>query len=135
MIDFNKETTRNILSVVIGVLTSVVLFLIGGLILLLLIASKAKGHGEESDLGNITLAGVILLFVCCFAGGFITGKISTKSDWIHGIIAGIVLIILFLAMSEFVVDKESLISTFAIIPFTLAGTYIAILQKRKTFNN
>lgn len=129
--NFNKQTSRNILSVVVGVLTSVALFLIGGLILLLFIASKAKGHGEESDLGNITLAGIILLFVSCFVGGIVTGKVSTKSDWIHGIITGAVLIFLFTIMGNFTIDNESIISSILIIPFTLAGIYFAINQKRK----
>ncbi len=131
MSDPNKLITRNILSVVIGVLTSIVLFLMGGLALLIFIASNAKGHGEDSDLSKITLAGIILLFFCCFAGGFITGKISTKSDWIHGIITGAVLIILFAIMSDFTIDSESIISSILIIPFTLAGTYFAIKQKSK----
>lgn len=127
----NKHVTRNILSVVTGVLTAVSLFLIGGLILLLNIASKVKGHGEESNLGNISLAGFFLLFICCFSGGFVTGKISTKNDWIPGTITGIVLLILFLIVGEFTIDKESILSLILIIPITLFGNLVAIRIKKK----
>ena len=39
---------RNIMSVVIGVIIAAALFSLAALIMLLTIASKVKGHGEES---------------------------------------------------------------------------------------
>lgn len=125
----DKQTTRNILSVIAGVITAAALFLLGGLILLLNIASKSKGHGEESDLGNISLSGIILLVICCFAGGFVTGKISTKKNIVHGLICGIVLVALMTFMGEAAFDNESIISAVIIIISTLAGTFVAEKMK------
>ena len=127
----NNQTTRNILSVIAGVLIASALFMLGGLILLLFIASKVKGHGEESDLGNITLTSIIILSICCFIGGFVTGRISYKSNLIYGAITGSILIVLFALMSNLILDKESVISYLIIISVTLTGTFFAVKMKKK----
>jgi hypothetical protein len=127
----NSQTIRNILSVIAGVLIASAIFLLGGLILLLFIASKVKGHGEESDLGNITLTSIIILSICCFFGGFVTGRISSKSDLSYGAITGLVLIVLFAFMSNLIFDKESVISYIIIISVTLTGAFFAVRMKKK----
>ena len=131
----NKQLGRNIFSVVAGVLTSSVLFMLAGLILLLFIASKAKRHGEESDLGKfsngIDIAAIITMFVCCSLGGFVTGKISTKNDLIHGSITAVVLIFLLAYISDFKFTSTDAINYLLIIPFTLAGTVLAMRMKKR----
>ena len=133
----NNQTGRNIFSVVAGVLTSVILFLLAGLILLLFIASKAKGHGEESNLEKdsdpISIGIIITTFICCAVGGFVTGKISTKNDIIQGSITAIVLIFLQAYISEFKFASTDIFNYLIIIPFTLIGTAFSIrMKKQKT---
>lgn len=131
----NKRTGRNIFSVVGGVLTSAALFMLAGLILLLFIASKVKGHGEENDLeplsGRIDIAAIITMFVCCSLGGYVTGRISTKNDLIHGCITAVVLIFLLAYISEFKFTSTDIFNYLIIIPFTLAGTYLAMRVKKR----
>ena len=61
---------RNIMSVVIGVIIAAALFSLAALIMLLTIASKVKGHGEESDLDGISkvfdVVSFHVIFTCCF---------------------------------------------------------------------
>ncbi len=131
----NKQIGRNIFSVVAGVLTSSALFMLAGLILLLFIASKAKGHGEESDFGKfsggIDIAAIITMFVCCLLGGYVTGKISTKNDLIHGSITAVFLILLLAYISEFKFTNTDILNYLLIIPFTLTGTILAIRMKKQ----
>lgn len=131
----NSQTGRNIFSVIAGVLSSVILFLLAGLIFLLFIASKAKGHGEESNLEKdsdpISIGIIITTFICCAVGGFVTGKISTKNDLIHGSITAIVLFFLQAYISEFKFASNELINYLVILPFTLAGTLLAIRMKKE----
>ncbi|MDZ4795266.1 MAG: hypothetical protein SGI83_13380 [Bacteroidota bacterium] len=130
-----KQTGRNIFSVVAGVLTSSALFMLAGLVLLLFIASKAKGHGEESDFGKysdgIDMAAIITMFFSCSLGGFVTGKISTKNDLIHGVITAAVLIFLLTYISEFKFTNTDILNYLLIIPFTLTGTFLAIRMKKR----
>jgi predicted neutral ceramidase superfamily lipid hydrolase len=131
----NKEIVRNVFSVVAGVLVSYVLYLLFGLILLLFIASKVKGHGEESGLKKLSttldITSIIALFICCLLGGFVTGKISTKKDMIHGGITAIVSCILLVIISDFDFSNESLVYYLVSILATLLGTTLAIKQKKK----
>ncbi len=133
----NTQTSRNVFSVIAGVLTSVILFFLAGLILLLFIASKTKGHGEASNLekssDSISISMIIGTFICCAVGGFVTGKISTKNDMIHGSITAAVLIFLLAYISEFKFTSTDIFNYLIIIPFTLAGTTLSIrMKKRKT---
>jgi hypothetical protein len=133
-----NNTGRNIFSVVAGVITSSLLFMLAGLIMLLFIASKAKGHGEESDFekttDTISIGMIAALFICCLLGGFVTGRISTKSDVIHGSITGGVLIFLLAYISSFSFNGSDIINYLLIIPFTLAGTFLAMrMKKRKVY--
>ena len=125
---------RNIFSVVAGVITSSALFMLSALILLLFIASKAKGHGEESDFekfsGGIDIAAIITMFICCALGGFVTGRISTKNDLIHGSITAVILIFLLAYISEFKFTSNDVINYLVIVPFTLTGTFLAIRTKK-----
>ena len=131
----NKQTGRNIFSVVAGVLTSSSLFMLSGLILLLFIASKAKGHGEESGLeklsGEINITTIITMFVCCSSGGYVTGKISTKNDLIHGGITAAVLMFLLAYIAEFKFSNADIFNYLLIIFFTLTGTMLAIKIKKR----
>ncbi|MGB3007107.1 MAG: TIGR04086 family membrane protein [Chitinophagaceae bacterium] len=132
-----NETGRNIISVIAGVIIAAVIFMLAGLILLLNLASKVKGHGEESDFndisGNFSIAALIITFSCCFLGGYVTGRISTKKDLIHGAITGLVLTLLLAYISDFSLNGESITYYLTIIPFTLLGTLLAIwFKKRKT---
>ena len=131
----NKQLGRNIFSVVAGVLTSSVLFMLAGLILLLFIASKAKGHGEENNFGKfssgIDIAAIITMFVCCSLGGYITGRISTKNDIIHGSITAFVLIFLLAYISDFKFTSTDILNYLLIIPFTLTGIILAIRMKKR----
>ena len=133
----NKQTGRNVFSVVAGVLTSSALFMLAGLIMLLFIASKAKGHGEESDLGKLSggidIAAIITTFICCALGGYVTGRISTKNDLIHGGITAVVLIFLLAYISEFKFTSTDILNYLLIIPFTLTGTFLAIRMKKKQY--
>ena len=130
----NKQTARNIFSVVAGVLISSVLFMLAGLIMLLFIASKAKGHGEESDFGKssgaISVGMIVAMFICCALGGYITGKISTKNYLIHGSITAVILIFLLAYISEFKFTSNDVINYLIIVPFTLTGTFLAIQMKK-----
>ena len=135
-----KEILKNIFSVVAGVLVSAALYMLFGLILLLFIASKAKGHGEESGLETISttldITTVIALFICSLLGGFVAGSISTKKDKIHGIITAIISCILLASISDFEFNKESIISYLVCIFATLFGTSLAIkLKKKRAFQN
>ena len=131
----NKQTGRNVFSVVAGVLTSSALFMLAGLIMLLFIASKAKGHGEESDFGKssgaISIGMIVAMFICCALGGFVTGKISTKNDLIHGSITAVILIFLLVYISEFKFTSTDILNYLLIIPFTLTGTFLAVRTKKK----
>lgn len=130
----NGQIGRNVFSVVAGVLTSSALFMLAGLIMLLFIASKTKGHGEESDFGDTSTisAGMIAAtFVSCAMGGFVTGRVSTKSDVIHGCITAAVLIFLLAYISDFKFTNSEAINYLLIIPFTLTGTWLAIKMKKR----
>lgn len=131
----NNEMVRNIFSVVAGVLVSAVLYLLFGLILLLFIASKAKGHGEESGLENLSttldITSIIALFICGLLGGFVTGRISTKKDMIHGITTAFVSTILLASIFYFDLNKESIVCYLVGILATLTGTSLAIKLKNK----
>ncbi|HQW44179.1 MAG: TIGR04086 family membrane protein [Chitinophagaceae bacterium] len=126
---------RNIMSVVIGVIIAAALFSLAALIMLLTIASKVKGHGEESDLDGISkvfdVVSFLVIFTCCFIGGYITGRISTKKDMIHGAITGIVLIVLLAYASDFDKSTEAIIYYVVILPFTLIGTLMAVRVKKR----
>ncbi|MEO5945945.1 MAG: hypothetical protein ABIP79_03955 [Chitinophagaceae bacterium] len=130
-----NQTGRNIFSVIAGVLTSVLLFSLAGLILLLFIASKAKGHGEENNFAkasaSISISVIITTFICCALGGFVTGKISTKNDIIHGSITAVVLIFLLAYISEFKFTSTDIFNYLIIIPFTLAGVALSIRMKKR----
>jgi MFS family permease len=136
----NKEILRNIFSVVAGVFVSSALYLLFGLILLIFIASKIKGHGEESGLEKIStsldIASVIALFICCILGGYVTGIISTKKDMVHGSIAAIISSILLASINNFEFNKESIVYYLVSILATLFGTSLASkLKKKKTLQN
>lgn len=140
MSNSNKNVGRNIFSVVAGVITSAMLFMLAGLIMLLFIASKVKGHGEENDTektkNEISIGMIVATFICCAVGGFVTGRISTKSDLIHGSITAVVLVIMLAAISDFSTSNYDLLNYIVIIPFTLAGTFLAIrMKKRKVVAN
>ena len=126
---------RNIMSVVIGVIIAAALFSLAALIMLLTIASKVKGHGEESDLDGISkvfdVVSFLVIFTCFFIGGYITGRISTKKDMIHGAITGIVLIVLLAYASDFDKSTEAIIYYVVILPFTLIGTLMAVRVKKR----
>ena len=130
-----NNTIRNILSVVAGVITSSLLFMLAGLIMLLFIASKVKGHGEESDFAETTdtvsIGMIAAMFICCLLGGFVTGRISTKSDVIHGSITAAVLVFLLAYISNFSFNGSDIINYLLILPFTLAGTFWAIRMKKR----
>jgi hypothetical protein len=130
-----NNTGRNILSVMAGVITSSLLFMLAGLIMLLFIASKVKGHGEESDFAEntdtISIGMIAAMFICCLMGGYVTGRISTKSDVIHGSITAAVLIFLLAYISNFSLSGGDVINYLLIIPFTLAGTFWAIRMKKR----
>lgn len=131
----DKQIIRNILSVVTGVLIAAALFSLAVLVMLLTIASKVKGHGEETDLDSIAkvfdAVSFIVIFICCFIGGYITGRISTTKDMIHGTITGIVLAVLLAYSTDFDTSTEAIVYYLVILPFTLIGTLVAIRQKRK----
>lgn len=136
----NKEIVRNIFSVVAGVLVSAALYMLFGLILLLFIASKAKGHDEESGLDKISttldIASLIALLVCCLLGGYATGRISTKKDMAHGAITAVISSILLASINNFEFNKESIVYYLVSIVATLFGTALAIkLKKKKAFQN
>jgi hypothetical protein len=130
-----KETGKNVLSVILGVLTGAAIFTIAGLILVLTSLPSIKGDTEESGLGN--LAGIleivpaILVALSSFMGGYVTAKISTKKDMVHGLITGLVLLGLFVYINEIDFAKDVIIYYLIIIPLTLLGTYFAIWKKRK----
>jgi uncharacterized membrane protein len=130
-----NEKIRNVFAVVAGVMIASILFTLALLILLLYIASQAKGHGETSDFENLSkyfgLISYLIIFICCFTGGFITVKISTRKDIIHGAITGIVLTVLMIYFSDFDFSNEAVINYLVMIPFTLLGTLLAIKLKRK----
>jgi hypothetical protein len=130
-----NNTGRNIFSVVAGVITSSALFMLAGLIMLLFIASKAKGHGEESDFAKATdtigVSMIAAMFICCAMGGFITGRISTKSDVIHGSITAAVLIFMLAYISDFRFNSSDIINYLVILPFTLTGTFLSIRMKKR----
>lgn len=131
---------RNVFSVVAGVLVSAALYMLFGLILLIFIASKAKGHGEESGLEKISttldIASVIALIICCLLGGFATGSLSTKKDMVHGAIAGIISSILLASINDFDFNIYSIVNYIVAILATLMGTSLAMkLKKKKTLQN
>jgi asparagine N-glycosylation enzyme membrane subunit Stt3 len=130
-----NNTGRNIFSVVAGVITSSLLFMLAGLIMLLFLASKVKGHGEESDFekttDTVSIGMIAALFICCLLGGFVTGRISTKNDVIHGSITAAVLILLLASISNFRFNSSDIINYLLIIPFTLTGTLLAIRMKKR----
>ena len=107
-----------------------------GLIFLLFIANTVNGHGEESNLEKasnpISISIIITTFICCALGGFVTGKVSTKKDLIHGSITAIVLIFLQAYISEFKFANNELINYLIILPLTLAGTLFAIWMKKES---
>ena len=135
MQDSNTQTGRNIFSVIAGVLTSVILFLLAGLIFLLFIANTVNGHGEESNLEKastpISISIIITTFICCALGGFVTGKLSTKKDMIHGSITAIVLIFLLAYISDFKFTSTDIFNYLIIIPCTLVGTILSIRMKKR----
>lgn len=130
-----NEKIRNVFAVVTGVIIASALFTLALIILLLFIAAQAKGHGEDSDFENISksfgLISYLIIFICCFTGGFITGRISTRKDLIHGAITGIVLTILMIYFSDFDFSSEAIFYFVVIIPFTILGTLLAIKIKRR----
>ena len=131
---------RNVFSVVAGVLVSAALYMLFGLILLIFIASKAKGHGEESGLEKISttldIASIIALIICCLLGGFATGSLSTKNDMVHGTITGIISSTLLASINDFDFNIYSLVNYIVAILATLFGTSLAMkLKKKKTLQN
>ncbi len=135
-----KEIIRNVFSVVAGVLVSAALYMLFGLILLIFIASKAKGHGEESGLERISttldIASTIALIICCLLGGFATGSLSTKKDMIHGAITAIISSILLASINDFDFQIQSIAYYLTGILATIFGTYLAIkLKKKKALQN
>lgn len=136
MLNTGKETLRNVLSVIAGVLIAAALFSLAVLVLLLSIASKVKGHGDETNLDGIAnvfdAVSIIVIFICCFIGGYLTGRISTTKDMIHGTITGVVLTVLLAYSTNFDTSTEAIVDYLVILPFTLIGTMVAIRQKRKT---
>jgi hypothetical protein len=135
MANNTNQVFRNILSVIAGVLSATLLFMVAALIMLLVIASKVHGRGEETDLENITqvfdIVSFLVIFTCCFIGGYLTGRISVTKDMIHGAITGLVLTTLLAYSTNFDQSKEAIVYYAVILPFTLVGTYIAIRKKKK----
>ncbi len=140
MYSSNKEIVRNIFSVVAGVLVSAALYMLFGLILLIFIASKVKGHGEESGFEKISttldIISILALFICCLLGGYVTGIISTKKDMTHGVIAAIISSILLASINNFEFNKESIVYYLVSILATMFGTSLASkLKKKKALQN
>ncbi len=136
----NKEIIRNIFSVVAGVLVSSALYMLFGLILLIFIASKVKGHGEESGFEKISttldIASTIALLICCLLGGFVTGSLSTRKDMAHGAITAVISTILLASINDFEFNTPSIINYLVAILATLFGTSLAIkLKKKKALQN
>jgi hypothetical protein len=132
------QTFRNLFSVIAGVLLAAALFSLAVLVFLLLIASRVKGHGEETDLETMARAfdpaSFLVIFTCCFSGGYCTGRISTRYDMIHGAITGVVSAFLLAYSTNFDHSTEAILYYAVIPPFTLTGTWLAARQKRKRNN-
>lgn len=130
----NNGIIRNIFAVVAGVLVSAALYMLFGLFLLLFIASKVKGHGEESGLEKISttldIASVIALFICSLLGGFVTGRISLKKDMLHGGITGIVSAILLASINSFEFNGPAIAYYLTAIIAALIGTSLALRLKK-----
>ncbi len=126
---------RNIFSVIAGVLTASLLFGIGGLILLITQLNKIKGHGEKTDVesiaGSFTIFSMLIIVIAIIIGAFITVKISTRKDLVHGLITGAVCCVLFAYITEFDITTDTLVLYLIIMLGAGAGTLIGMRTKKK----
>lgn len=132
-----KDTLRNVLSVVAGVLTGAAFFMLAGLILLLVGFSKIKRDNTEAEMNSITagfsISILLIIAVCGFLGGFVTARISTRKDMAHGLITGLVMSFLLAYISEFNGEADSLVYYALLIATSAFGAWVVIRRKKAQF--
>jgi hypothetical protein len=127
-----REIARNFLSVVAGVLAAlVVLFTLITFLLFTGVMSTEIGEpGEGEFTAFVSLA--IAVAIASIAGGYVTGKISTRNDWIHIVLAAVVIT----ATAVFGRDidlgipaRMNILFFILIAPCVLIGGYFGVRKK------
>lgn len=128
------NTLRNVMAVVAGVFTGAALFMIGGLVLLLAGFSKIKRDNTEAEMNSIvngfSISILVIIAVCGFLGGLVTGRIASRKHMAHGLFTGLVMSFLLAYISEFNLEAESLGYYALLISMTLAGTWVISKNKQ-----
>lgn len=131
----NREILRNFLSVVAGVLTGAALFMVAGFVLLLIGFSGMQRDMDDGDIAKavnrISLFFLAAIFICSFLGGYVTARISTRRDRVHGAITGVVMAILLAYISDFSFEKEVLINYVLTIGGAMLGAWVAVKVKKR----
>jgi putative membrane protein (TIGR04086 family) len=130
-----KEILRNFLSVVVGVIIALVIIIPIAIFAALLVFSDGTVPKSQQVISTVLTIGAIA--AGCFTGGYLTVKISTRKDWIHAIITGLVLTFLLALVNDFEFDwryPDIGISYFGILPAVLIGAWAGI-RKKKVISN
>ncbi len=130
-----KEIVRNFLSVVAGVIIALVIIIPSTIFATLMVFSDGTVPKSQQVISTALTIGAIA--AGCITGGYLTVKISTRKDWVHTIITGLVLTCLLALVNDFEFDwryPDVGIFYFGILPAVLIGAWAGI-RKKKVISN
>lgn len=131
-----KEILRNFISVVVGVVVALVIIIPIAIFAALMVFSDGTIPKSQQVISTVLTIGAIA--AGCITGGYLTVKISTRKDWIHSIINGLVLTFLLALVNDFEFDwryPDIGISYFVILPLVLFGAWAGIRKKKETISD
>jgi cation transport ATPase len=127
-----KEISRNIFSMMLGVITAVVIFI--PLSILSLVFGGLIPFGDDPAANQFVYIVVLIsVFISSTIGGYITGLFSEKNNLLYSTITGITLAIIYFLSDDFKINDKVFYSIvlIIIIPSVLLGNYLANRNKAK----
>ncbi|MFM9909306.1 MAG: hypothetical protein ACKVOW_08155 [Chitinophagaceae bacterium] len=128
-----KELLKNFFSVLAGVVIAfAILISLAAFLLFADIIPAGHTRTNEQDLLVAEISFAISIIIASVAAGYSTAKISTRQNWLHIIIAGIVFMVFLWYTHEFdfgFSDTWSYTFLLLVLPFTLLGGYFGLRKK------
>ena len=129
----NNNLLKNIVAILAGSVLAAALFWAGALISLIVLAQGVKRDSEPGSMISSANTNYLILcitaFVASFLGGLITTRMAADKNYRPALITGLLLVIMLVAINNFMISKESLLFYAAIFLPALLGAR-AVLRKK-----
>ncbi len=127
-----KEIWINILSVIVGIISAIIIFMT--LNILILLFSGLIPFGDDPSANRLVYIIILMsIFISSAIGGYITGMFSERNYWLYSPITGVALTVTYFLSDDFKINNNFFYSLalIIIIPSTLIGCYLSNKKKSK----